>query len=130
MLAGFKPFEVLSGSAFMSVSNTGINFNKNVLLKMHKCRYIKVLINYENATLAIQKANADDDFAISFVKDVTQCDKGVRIHNKELENTIARLVDLDLKSFTYRVDGELLPSDDAMLFNLNAGRRIKKRTRK
>ena len=129
MLEGFQPFEILSGSAFMSISNTGINFNKNVLIKMNKCHHIKLLINHQTKTVAIQQAQDCDEFAIPFVKDDIAIEKGVRIHNKELENTLSNLIDLDLELFTYRVDGEFLPADRAMLFNLTKGRRLKKRNK-
>lgn len=130
MLEGFQPFEVLSGTAFMSISNTGINFNKNVLIKMNKCSYIKILINHQNKIVAIQSTQPNDAFSIPFVKDNTALEKGVRIHNKELENILANMIDLDLESFTYRVDGEFLPADGAMLFNLTKGRRLQKRIKK
>lgn len=130
MLDGFQPFEVLSGAAFMSISNTGINFNKNVLIKMNKCGYVRILINHQTKTIAIQNSQPDDEFSIPFVKSNTALEKGVRIHNKELENTLASMIDLDLESFTYRVDGEFLPADGAMLFNLTKGRKFKKRIKR
>lgn len=129
MLENFKPLQIVKGTAFMSVSNNGIGFNKNVVIKMNKPEIVRLMINEEQSQFAIQATTDNDDSTINFFNENIDIRNGIRTHNRDLENTLAQLMDWDLESYVYRVDGLYLEKENAMLFDLKTARRFQKRTR-
>ena len=129
MLENFKPIQIVKGIAFMSVSNNGISFNKNVVIKMNRPEIIRLMMNEEQLQFAIQATTDNDDSTMSFYNDNIDIRNGIRTHNRDLENTLAQLMDWDLDSFVYRVDGVYLEKENAMLFELKKARRFPKRNR-
>ncbi len=129
MLENFKPIQIVKGIAFMSVSNNGISFNKNVVIKMNRPEIVRLLMNEEQLQFAIQATTDNDDSTISFYNDNIDIRNGIRTHNRDLENTLAQLMEWDLDSFVYRVDGVYLEKENAMLFELKKARTFPKRNR-
>lgn len=129
MLENFKPIQIMKGTAFMSVSNNGIGFNKNVVIKMDKPKNIRLMINEEQLQFAIQAAAESDDTTIGFYNESIDIRNGIRTHNRDLENTIAQLAGWDLDSYVYRIDGIYLEKENAMLFDLKSARTFPKRNR-
>ena len=113
----------------MSVSNNGISFNKNVVIKMNRPEIVRLLMNEEQLQFAIQATTDNDDSTISFYNDNIDIRNGIRTHNRDLENTLAQLMEWDLDSFVYRVDGVYLEKENAMLFELKKARTFPKRNR-
>ena len=129
MLEGFKPFELMTGSAVLSVTNNGLSFNKNVINKMGRPEYIRFMINASTKQLAIQKTDENDTVSVQFVRKSADNRNGVRYNNRDLENTIATLMEWNLSTKTYRIDGIYQEDDHAMIFNLLTARAFPKRTR-
>lgn len=130
MLEGFSSVPVLTGSAFMSVTDNGINFNKNVLLRMKKPKYVQFLINRSAKKVAIQACDNAAENAVQFYKDNVNIKYGVRYNNKDLETMVAAIMDWDLSSSNYRIDGVYLDDEHAMLFDLATARKFEKKTLK
>ena len=85
MLTGFKPINLITGSAVLSVTNNGLGFNKNVAIKMDNPPYIRFMINDDEKQIAIQKSDGKDDSSTKFVQEGTDITNGIRYHNKDLE---------------------------------------------
>jgi len=129
MLEGFEPIELMTGSPVLSVTNNGISFNKNVINKMGRPDYIRFMINTNSKQLAIQKVDENIAASVPFIRKNVDNKNGIRYNNRDLENTIATLMDWDLSTKTYRVDGVYQEDDAAMIFNLTTARAFPKRTR-
>lgn len=130
MLEGFKPMMLLTGNAFISVTKNGINFNKNVAIKMGMPDYVKFMLNSERKLFAIQTTNESDPYAIKFMRKGTSIEKyGVRYNNRDLENTLESLMNWDLSQFNYRIDGIYDEQNQAMIFDLNSARAFPVRKR-
>ncbi len=129
MLEGFKQIQIVQGSAFLSVTNNGLGFNKNIIVKMDKPRFVAFFLNKEKKQLAIQKSDEQDDYAIKFYDESMDIKNGIRCHNRDLEHTIESLMCWDLSTYNYRIDGYYMENESAMLFDLQAARVFNKKSR-
>ena len=127
MLDGFKKVQILQGNSFVSVTNNGINFNGNVVFHMQKTKYVTFLLNTDEKQIAIQKCDDKEEDKISFFRDGSNWKNGVRINNRELQQTITRMMNWDLDAYNYRADGIYSDNDDAMIFDLKNARKFNKR---
>lgn len=118
MREGFHPVHFVTGRAFMSLTSSGLGFNKISVLKMGSPKFIQFFINEEDKQLAIREASGDNEFAKRFVYDGMNIKNGVRYHNKDFEESIANMMGWDLTTKKYRIDGEFDRSDDTMYFDL------------
>lgn len=116
MLEGFKQYNMTIGTASVSITENGIAFSKTTIVKMDKVPYVKLFIDEGNKRIAIQKANKDDEGAINFYSN--QKIISVRWNNKELLKTIARMMEWELSGNVYKVDGDYIAEDEAMIFDL------------
>ena len=121
MLDGFKQFNMSVGKASVSITENGVSFSKTCVLKMEKCRYVKFFIDEENKRIAIQKALKNDDGSIPFYNE--QKIISVRWNNKELLKTLAKMREWELKGNIFRTDGDYIPEDEAMVFDLKEAER-------
>lgn len=116
MLEGFKQYNMTIGTASVSITENGIAFSKTTIVKMDKVPYVKLFIDEGNKRIAIQKAKKEDEGAINFYSN--QKIVSVRWNNKELLKTIARMMDWELSGNVYKVDGDYIAEDEAMIFDL------------
>lgn len=116
MLEGFKQYNMTIGTASVSITENGIAFSKTTIVKMDKVPYVKLYIDEGNKRIAIQKASKEDEGAINFYSN--QKIVSVRWNNKELLKTIARMMDWGLSGNVYKVDGDYIAEDEAMIFDL------------
>ena len=116
MLEGFKQYNMTIGTASVSITENGIAFSKTTIVKMDKVPYVKLFIDEGNKRIAIQKANKEDEGVINFYSN--QKIVSVRWNNKELLKTIARMMDWELSGNVYKVDGDYIAEDEAMIFDL------------
>ena len=130
MLEGFKRLPALSGSSFVSITNTGINFNANVVFHMDKAEYIIVLLNEETKQLAIQKSNKGDEDAIQFCRKPSKWKNGVRYNNRETQQIISKMMGWDLENYIYRASGFIDKEESAMIFDLSGAKKFNRRQRK
>lgn len=129
MLEGFVEIPIISGSTFMSLSNNGLAFNKNVVIKTGNPGYVKFLINQELKKFALQVSNESDPVAVKFIQPGMDIKNGVRYHNRDIEKLLASMMNWDLNNLTYRIDGDYNDSCHAMIFDLNQARAFNKRRR-
>lgn len=116
MLDGFKQYNMTIGTASVSVTENGIAFSKTTVVKMGKVPYVKFFIDEEQKRIAIQKAKKDEDGAISFYNN--QKVISVRWNNKELLKTLEKMMEWELAGNVYKVDGDYIPEEEAMIFDL------------
>lgn len=122
MWEGFKPITILTGSAFLSITKNGLNFNKNVVLRMNSPKFVKFMLNAEKKLLAIQAVDENDPYAVKFVREGAKAENGVRYNNRDLENTFTSLMNWDVSQYNYRIDGNYDAAEHAMIFDLNSAR--------
>ena len=126
MLEGFLEVPILQGSSFMSVTDNGLNFNKNVVKYMQKAERIRLLCNPVKKQIEIQKRDSSNENSIPFYRNEKNLQTGVRFNNREIQQMIATMMDWDLSQYIYRADGFLAEDGRTMMFNLNNAREFKK----
>lgn len=129
MLEGFMEIPVILGSTFMSLSNNGISFNKNVVIKIGSPSYVKFLINKETMKFALQVSDESNPMSVKFMRQGMDIKNGVRYHNKDIENMLSTMMNWDLEHYTYRIDGDFDEASHAMIFDLTRARTFNKRKR-
>ncbi len=129
MLEGFERVPVLKGRTFMSVTNDGINFNKNVVAHMGKSPYVIFLLNIAEKKAAIQKCDSSDPDALVFYQKPRNETSGVRINLRDVQQKIADMMEWNLTEYNYRVDGAYSQEDSAMIFDLNCARKFDRRNK-
>ena len=130
MLEGFLEIPILQGSSFMSVTDNGLNFNKNVVKHMQKVARIRLLCNPVKKQIAIQESDSSNENSIPFYRDEKNLQNGVRFNNREVQQMIATMMDWDLSQANYRVDGFLSADSKAIIFNLNNARKFDKKKKR
>ena len=129
MLEGFVEVPILQGSSFISVTDNGLNFNKNVVKHMRIAESIKILCNSSKKQIAIKKCGKNDENSIPFYRDEKNLKTGVRFNNREVQQMIATMMDWNLNEYNYRADGFLADDGETMIFNLNCARRFSKKNK-
>ena len=127
MIDGFKKVQLMSGTAFVSITSNGLNFNKNVVLKMDRPKFISIYLNDDEKLLAIQSDEEQTGDNVAFVREKTNIANGVRVHNRELERMVEHMMQWDLESHNYRIDGFYDDSAQAMMFDLKQARIFRKK---
>ena len=127
MLEGFVQIPILPGSSFLSVTENGLNFNKNVVKHMNKAESIILLCNSSKKQIAIQKCDKGTENSIPFYRDEKNLTTGVRFNNREIQQMIAAMMNWNLQEFNYRADGFTTNDRSTMIFNLNSARVFRKR---
>lgn len=116
MLEGFKQYNMTIGTASVSITENGIAFSKTTVVKMDKVRYVRLYIDENNKKIAIQKAKKEDEGSIAFYNN--QKIISVRWNNKELLKTVAGMMEWNLSGTVYKVDGDYIAEEEAMIFDL------------
>ena len=129
MLEGFVEITILQGSSFLSVTDNGLNFNKNVVKHMQRAESVKIFYNPSKKQIAIQKCDKNAENSITFYRDEKNLTSGVRFNNREVQQMIATMMDWNLSEYNYRVDGFLADDGETMIFNLNNSRRFTKKNK-
>ena len=107
-LDGFKIFNFNEGVPYVSITNNGVTFNKAVVMKMNYPKYVILLIDDESGRIALKTCTEDTPNAVAFYKPKKSNVISVRWNGKDLLNTDS-----------YRTEGELIPDEQAMIFDLN-----------
>lgn len=116
MLEKFKKVNLTTGLPYMSITDNGITFSKNAVVKMGRPNYVVLLMNDDDKQIAIKVCDKEEESAIQFAKSVKVIN--VRWNNKDFLNTLSKLMSWDLKEEGYRVLGEWYDNEQAMLFDL------------
>ncbi|MCR4621710.1 MAG: hypothetical protein K5663_06470 [Clostridiales bacterium] len=120
-LDGFMPFDFDVGVASASITPNGITFNRSVATKLNYPENVVLLINANTKQIAIKVCKPDSPKAATFYKPKVEDEaaRSVRWNNRDLLNNLSEMMGWDLKQMSHRVEGRLLPQENAMLFDLN-----------
>lgn len=118
VLENFKIYTVTSGLPTMTVSNYGVSFSKAAVVRLGKPEYAKLLVNSDEKMFAVQTSDEFDDDANVFYRKKSNNVIAARWNSKELLQMISKMMSWDLDSASYKVAGEYLPEESAIIFNL------------
>lgn len=121
--SNFNSFDFSEGSPYVSITRNGLTFNKSVTMKLDYPRYVVLLINRDEKQIAIQCCTEAAKNAVQFYRNGSRA-LSVRWNARDLLNTIKAITNWDLSTESYRVDGELLAADRAMLFDLKKAQKL------
>ena len=118
---GFTTFNFGEGVPFASITKNGITFNKGVIMKMDFPKNVILLVNASTKQIAIQASSENAERATPFLSDEKRMNKvySVRWNSRDLLNTITAITGWNLEKKGYKVEGQLIPEENAMLFDLN-----------
>ncbi len=125
MLSGFKPFNFNEGVPYVSVTTNGVTFNKSVVMKLDYPEHVVLLIDEEGKRIAIQACGENTENAAQFYKPKKNDVISVRWNGKDLLNTLQAITGWNLNEKAFRVEGTLLKSERAMLFDLSEATELK-----
>ena len=117
--SGFKEFDFNEGTPYISVTKNGVTFNKGVVLKLGCPEYVVLMINEESKQAAIKCCTAETPRSNAFYRPNVRGVLSVRWNSRDFLNTIKSMTGWDLEKESYRVEGQLLKEENAMLFDLN-----------
>ena len=119
-LEGFVAFDFDVGVASASITPNGITFNRSVAIKLNYPEYVVLLINADAKQIAVKACTPDTPKAATFYKkqEKDEAVRSVRWNNRDLLNNLSEIMGWDLKQMSHRVEGRLLPQENAMLFDL------------
>jgi len=120
MLSGFKTVNLTIGLPYVSITTNGVTFNKTTIVKLGRPSHVLLMINEEEKQIAIQNCDSENEDATPFLRNEGKSTLSVRWNNKDLLNTISKLMNWDLKECGYRVDGEYFNDENAMIFDLKS----------
>ena len=125
ILDGFKVFNFNEGVAYVSVTNNGITFNKAVVMKLNYPKHVIFLIDENSRRMALQVCNEKTANAVAFYKPKKSNVVSVRWNGRDLINTIKNMMQWNLEKESYRIEGELIQEENAMIFDLNKATLLK-----
>ena len=121
MLEGFKRYDIAIGTPSVSITDNGMSFSKATIVRLGKPEYVIFLVDEKDKRIAIQKADRDDEGATQFYTEKKIV--SVRWNNKELLKMISSLMGWELSGNVYKADGEYIPTEEAMIFDLKEAKR-------
>ena len=124
MLEGFKPINLTIGPAYLSVTENGITFNKTSIIKLNSPSHVLLLLNEDAKILAVQVCEPGEKNATPFYKEKKSGLISVRWNNRDFLNTLESLMGWNLKTYKYRVLGDYLQDENAMLFDMKKASQI------
>ena len=130
MLEGFVKIPILKGNSFMSVTENGLHFSGKAVFHMQKATCVQFFVNESTKQIAIQKCNKNAEDAISFYRSEKNLKNGVHFNNSEMLQMICQMMDWDISSFNFRIEGKFFEESQAMTFDLNTAKITKKKKRK
>ncbi|WP_294369799.1 hypothetical protein [uncultured Clostridium sp.] len=116
MLEGFRKVNLTSGLPYVSITDNGITFSKNAVIKMGKPKNVVLLMNEEKKMIAVQICDANEEGSIQFFKNIKSIN--VRINNKDFIYTLSRLMNWNIKEEGYRILGDWYENEQVMIFDL------------
>lgn len=119
ILENFRAFNFEAGVPYVSVTSSGVTFNKAVTIKLGYPAHVLLLFDENTKRMALQSCNADTPNATTFYKENKNKILSVRWNGRDLLNTIEDITGWDLSKTGYRINGSILREENAMLFDLN-----------
>ncbi len=122
--SGFSTFDFEEGVPYVSITKNGITFNKGVVLKLGRPSRVELLINTDSKQIAIRGCNGDTSRSNSFYRENSRGIVSVRWNTKDLLSTLRDMMGWNLELESYRVEGQLLKEENAMLFDFNKAEKL------
>ena len=122
MFEEFVTFNFSEGLPTLSVTKNGLTFSKGTVIKMNYPEYAVLLIDKSGKRLAVKACRKEDNNAASFCsaeKKEKNDVLSVRWNSKDLLNTVASMMGWDLKLEAYKIEGQFIEEENAVLFDLN-----------
>ena len=115
---GFTTFNFNEGVPYVSVTKNGVSFNKGVIMKLGCPTHVTLLMNMATKQIAIKVCDASDPNAQPFFNaDKKSNTYSARWNGRDLMLTIKDMTGWDYEKESYRIEGALIPSENAMLFD-------------
>lgn len=124
-LDNFKVFNFNEGVPYASITTNGLTFNKSVVMKLGYPQYVLFLIDEESKQIAIQKSAEGETNAVSFYKEKKSGVLSVRWNGRDLLSSIASMMGWNLEQMSFKVYGELIKDEGAILFDLKSATELK-----
>ena len=114
----FKVYKVTVGVPTISITDTGVSFNKQAIVKLEYANYIRILINKDEKKVAIIATDevGDDTTAFCLKKDKPN---SIRLNYRDLTKTLLALKSTNPELLSFKVEGEFLDEYSALLFDFN-----------
>lgn len=122
--SGFKEFDFEEGMPYVSITKNGITFNKGVVMKLGRPSRVVLLINSESKQIAIRGCDESTPRSNAFYKENDRGVVSVRWNSKDLLSTLKDMMGWNLDCESYRVEGQLLKEEGAMLFDFNNAEKL------
>ena len=129
-MSGFEKIVLVGGEPFISITDRATAFNQNAIMKLGSPEKVCLYFNRETKQLAVQPSKDNDSAAIPFLKKGKDPARGVRFNSKDLQYSLARLMDWDIDNNIYRISGSYDSESNVMVFSLNEATCTQKRVRK
>ena len=129
-LSGFKKLTLVSGESFISITDRATAFNQNAVIKIGSPQKVCLLLNQDTKQLAVIPADVNDTSAINFLKPGRDPARGVRFNSKDFQYNLAKMMEWDIDSRIYRINGEYDEENNAMIFSLSKATSTPKRAKK
>lgn len=117
MFEEFKKMNLTTGVPSMTITENGVGFSKAAIVKLEKPEYVILMIDEQGKRLAIQSCEKSNPDATPFLRRKNVIT--VRWNNKDLLNTICRMMEWDTKTNSYKIEGQYIGDENAMIFDLN-----------
>ncbi len=115
----FKPMERIAGRAMITVTKNGISFSKQAVAKLSYPHYVQVYINKKDKLLGVKSCKEDDSNSIKFVNSNKEKVDYVRWNNLDFTSEINSLVSKEIAEKGYKIEGEYLDDENALLFSFD-----------
>ena len=115
MLEGFEKVCPSKGIPTLAVVNQGLIFNRHVAKYFGERTPVVFLINTAKKKVAIQRADKHDKGSMAFFRKM----EAQRFVYRNLVQSVMDMVDFDTEHYYYKIKGEFVDDDKAVIFDLN-----------
>lgn len=121
---GFRTITLTIGMPSVSFTSNGTSFSKAAVAKLEYPRFVQLLLNDETKQMAIVVCEKDVVGASPFMRESRKNKSIVRWNNRDFLRTIEKLMGWDLDQNGYRVYGDYIVEERAILFDLKTAEQI------
>src|SRR5699024_2135442 len=110
----------------ITLSKSGLSFSQTAINSLGRPEFVKLMVDKDDKLIAVQVVGQDDEDATPFFK------KGrknlvVRWNYVTLTTLLEELMGWDVSTQTYKIRGQTISKDDALLFDLNKADLVNRR---
>lgn len=129
----FENFEIIrtaSNKPSASFTRSGIAFNKLAVETIGTIPYVQPLIDKQTKQFVILECEEHTDGSKEFFTGKHEVSYGVRWNSRDMKILFEDVMGWNLSSGGFQVDGEYIPEERALLFDLTKARPVPIRQRK